>query len=120
MSHWSKIGQLVRKLFYKKSSYDCIFAIGAHCPTADLLKSAGLRSFSGPFDWVAGLDMEGRFEIFVNEFADYFNKEDLRLIDNKKDKRMAVYKNVRTGLVFPHDFRSDVDFETAYKLVKEK
>lgn len=108
----------IKHLFIKKTKYDFVFSMGEACFVADCLKLRNLRKYSGPFDWMYASDFETRFKIFINEFEDYFNKSDLQLID--KNETVAVYKNIRTGLIYNHDFRANQPFDTEYQLVYDK
>lgn len=112
------INMMLRKLFCKRTKYDCVFSIGASCPSTDFLRSINLRRSSAPLDWVYGLDFAERIEVFINEFPNYLNKDDLEIIGRSR-KRLDV-KNNRTGFSFPHDFRVDTDFDTEYKIVLDR
>jgi hypothetical protein len=110
----------IKRLLVKKIKYDCIFSIGAACFVANALKFLNLRALSGPFDWIFGSTFEKRFDIFLNKFENYFEKDDFeysRMDDNgKKD----IYTNKLTGLSYNHDFDLNCDFETEYPAIRNK
>lgn len=60
-------------------TYDFIFSLGGWCGTAMALKRQGLRSFSGPFDWVAGENIISRTDILCNDMKNYLTQKDLVL-----------------------------------------
>lgn len=105
--------------------YDFIFSLGEACFTATLLKGYFLRTQSSPFDWVYGVTFEEKMQIFLNDFENYFNKEDLEFFcePSEDNKNFTIYKNKRTGLIFNHDFSfspSKPRFEDLYPSVKRK
>ncbi len=102
----------------KNNKYQCIFSVGSACFIATALENAGLRNFSGPFDWMYGSTLSQRFEIFIKKFAHFFDKQDLKYIG--PDIKGDAYKNNRTGLTFNHDFAIGSDFNTTYPSVKAK
>ena len=104
----------------KKIKYDCIFSMGYSCFVPTVLKEAGLRLFSGPFDWMYGVPFDQRFNIFINRFDKYFEKEDLVYTGLNPENNCATFKNTRTGLIYNHDFVQDLDFETEYQAIRTK
>lgn len=87
---------------------------------ANALEAAGLRRFSGPFDWMSGADFIQRFDLFLNRFRHYFDKSDLRFIGMDPGNGRAVYMNDRTGLSYNHDFTNPDLFDAEYPAVAEK
>lgn len=56
-----------------------IVSIGTQCLTSNLLKRAGLKAFSGPFDWIfSSIDMVG--DCIETNFADLLNVDFLKPI----------------------------------------
>lgn len=96
--------------------------LGLDCAMAGLLKDAGVRAFSSPFDWLDSSDAKTRVSLIESEFKDFLNIKDLEQIFIENDPQVGVdrYRNNRTKLCFHHDFRSDLPFEEAYKKVAEK
>lgn len=107
-----------------KKQYDTIYSIGQDCACATYMKQARIRECSGPFDWLTSANFEKRINIILNDFDDFLNKEDLKVMPKPTqfpaDKNNTYYENIRTGLYFWHDFPADKNLETAYPLVKEK
>ncbi|MDR2526924.1 MAG: papain-like cysteine peptidase [Rickettsiales bacterium] len=122
----------IKRLFTKKTTYDCVFSLGSGCFTAYALRKAHLRKFSAPYDWVYGCTLEKRISFLINGFKDFFNKEDFELLEIKSkgtklrrvDGILMVpgrhYRNKRTGLSYPHDFEQDGDFDMKFSLTKSK
>lgn len=103
----------------KLPKYDFIISFGESCFTAILLRKLGLRIMSGPFDWCVGATFEERVNIFLNDFRDYFNKEDFEF-KNIDASGKAAYLNKRTKITYNHDFPKDVDFDVSYPQIYEK
>ena len=112
----------------KNKKFDVVYSLGFGCGMASSLKRLGLRMTSGPFDWIVGPCFEYRVELILNNFKDFFNKEDLVLFDdtNKEfrpedsNRRTDVYENKKTGFRYPHDFMEGDDFEATYPIVLDK
>ena len=106
------------------SKYNIIYSIGCDCATASYMNSVGIRSYSGPFDWLTHADFETRFNFMINDFKDFLNKSDLRPMPKPTqfpaDKNNDYYENTRTGFYFWHDFPADKPFEDAFPEVKQK
>ncbi len=104
--------------------YDIIYSIGLSCSCATYMKEAKLRACSGPFDWLTNASFEQRFELMLNDFTGFLDKEYLEPMEKPSalppDKNNDYYKNTKTGLYFWHDFPADVSFEKAYPQIKEK
>ena len=96
----------------KIKKYDTIMSIGAACFVPTVLKSKNLRDFSGPFDWMYGAGIEERLKIVKNRFQDYFNKEDFEFLARNPENGKYTYKNKRTGIIYNHDFTSEILDET--------
>lgn len=90
--------------FQNKKRYDYVISLGAACFVPDVLKNLNLRKFSGPFDWMYGSDVVCRLNIVLNSFQDYFNQSDLVYVGENPDNGKLIYKNLRTGIVYNHDF----------------
>lgn len=103
---------------YKKRIYDFILPFGEACFTAFVMKRIKVRTQSGPFDWMYGATFEDRFNIILNKFENFFNKEDF--VYEKKDVACDAYMNTRTHICFNHDFPHDVNFDEYFPVVKQK
>ena len=111
-----------------KRKYDLALAMGYACSCAQALRAAGLEFASFPFDWAAPLGpntLVGLVETICNDFANWFEKEDLILspqdeLANWETSEADAYHNRRTGYFFPHDFARGSDFDKVYGKVAEK
>lgn len=106
-----------------KKKYDFICSIGAACSCAQSLISAGLRTTSGPFDWLWGSDFLGRINILCSDFYRFIKKDDLISCgyNNGDAKNLCdIYKNEYTKLVLNHDFPSGIALEDSYDDVAQK
>lgn len=110
-----------------KKTYDIIYSIGDKCPCAMYQIKAGLRSCSGPFDWLANADMVRRVETIESGFAGFLEKEDLELspltavaATGNPDVIHDIYFNRRTTFHFYHDFPQGVPLDECFDEVKRK
>ncbi len=99
-------------------SFDLIFSLGDACSCTETLRLAHLQNISYPFDWLLDGDFSLRAHILLNEFTDWFNKEDLLLVDSYKQNH--VYTNQKTNITYIHDFYNDKSFDRAYEEVYDK
>jgi len=106
---------LIKGLFIKKRRYDCIFSMGDACFVARALKAAGLRNFSGPFDWLRDGDFESRVNLLMTNFADFCNHTDFEYAGAP-----GIWRNRKTGLTFMHDFTKDGVFDDEFPAICEK
>lgn len=60
-------------------------SLGLDCAMAGLLKDAGVRAFSSPFDWLDSSDAKTRVSLIESEFKDFLNIEDLEQIFIEND-----------------------------------
>lgn len=106
---------------FSVQKYDVMFSFGYACSTAIFLDNQGLRKFSAPFDWVA-TSFKIRCELFLNEFENFINKEDIYPTSEIKSgfEYRQIYRNKANGLLFVHDFNAGKDFEEEYPKVEEK
>ena len=103
--------------------YDVIFSLGSACPCSQMLRKTDLQFCSYPLDWVAGGNFASRVDLLVSGFKDYFNKEDLSFTGKSNgmaDHSCEICTNKKTGMGFPHDFPTGVDFEAAFPEVRAK
>ena len=104
---------------YTIKKYDCCISVGAACFVPESLKKLNLRDFSGPFDWMWGSDIINRLKIIYDEFENYFNSSDFEYIGINPDNNKRIYKNIRTGIIYNHDFPDD-DFDKTFPEIKQK
>lgn len=60
----------------EKKVYDFVLPFGEVCFTATLLRKMNLRIMACPLDLVYGSNFVNRFNIFLNDFKNFFNKEE--------------------------------------------
>lgn len=85
--------------------YDLAFSLGAACSCSQSLREAGLQFASYPFDWVGCPSILASVAALESEFADWFRKKDLKLIDVRREPLSTrCYLNRRTNCVFYHEF----------------
>ena len=87
-------------------------SLGTACPVASSMSKYGLRSFSGPFDWL----ITSRFDIVLhyleNDFKDFLEKSKLESIDEAGLR----FKN-SGGVVFLHE---EYPFKERYDALEQK
>ncbi len=107
-----------------EKTYSIIYSLGRDCACAQYMIKTNLRLSSGPFDWLTNASFEERFDLVLNDFEGYFNKEDFvkmeKPIQFPSDKQNDYYRNIKTKLFYWHDFPNDISFEDAYPKIKNK
>ena len=112
-----------------RTKYDLIYSLGRDCACAMYMSRFGLRSYSGPFDWLTmpltmDTDFQRRIECILNDFSDFWNPMDFKFLPKNptvfNDENCNYYENVKTGFWFFHDFPANVPFEESLPKVKEK
>ena len=103
-------------------TYDFIFSLGASCAVSQSLRDAGLQFASFPFDWIASPGLMAEVEMVESGFANWFEREDLKLWDVRHEEGAVqrVYKNMRTGFGFPHEFTNAFGLDDGYEKTREK
>ena len=103
-------------------TYDAVLSLGQWCATAIILRKLGLRSASGPFDWLLGRDMRmGRYvDLMVGGFAGFLLRENLRKVREDPNEGTEVYVDSQQGWEVRHDFRMGVPFEENYARCMER
>lgn len=109
----------------KKNIYDIIYSIGYNCACASNLNRFHLRKTSGPFDWLYKASFEQRYEILINDFANFLNKDDLEKMEKnsdaiKEDEYCDYYRNKANNLIFLHDFPVGKSLDVSFDEVKQK
>ena len=96
----------------KKKVFDLYISLGAVCSCTTTLRDCALQFYSYPFDWMAGSDLQGRTEILINDFKNWFNKEDLIFWGNRTfPEPRDIFLNTKTGIVHNHDFKYNTVFK---------
>lgn len=109
--------------------YDLIIPLGENCACASLLKRAGLRRYSLPFDWsgledVAKDSSGGLFtkcRIVLQNCENLLNFDDFEERARKgHDEKHRFIVNKKTGLRYMHDFFISSSFNDQYPCFWEK
>ena len=101
--------------------YDLAFGMGFSCAVSQALREAGLQYASFPLDWIGSPGLAESAAMVAGGFKDWFRREDLALHAVRRAPLYAhVYRNVRTGFGFPHDFPSFRGFDELYAEAAEK
>ena len=102
-------------------NYDFALSFGFSCGGSMALRAAGLQFSSFPFDWTGAPGIAAGARTIAAEFDGWMERGDLVLHDIRRggfDKH--VYRNVRTGYGFPHDFSSFRTFDENFPEIAEK
>lgn len=89
-------------------------SLGAACPTASSMSKYGLRSFSGPFDWLVTSCLDWVLYYMENGFNDFLEKENLERFKGSPLK----FRDRKSGFVFLHD--EEYPFEDRFYDLKQK
>ena len=105
-----------------KREYDFIFSLGFSCAGTQALRYAGLQNASYPLDWTGSPGLLASVGMIERDFAGWFAREDLKLWDVRIEYGHVsrVYKNLRTGFGFTHEFTNAKPFETGFDEVRGK
>lgn len=108
-------------------TYDFIFGLGRACACTQTLRKAGLQHLSFPWDWIAvhfdsatAPDLLDRVDIICNDFNDWFNIEDFEYRGPTAGPGKDHYHNIRSGVIFLHDFPKGVPLDESFPSIKEK
>jgi len=103
-------------------TYDFIFSMGFSCAVTQALRDVGMQRESLPLDWIGAPGPLESARMIAADFKDWFNREDFRLWDVRHEHGhiSRVYKNLRTGFGFSHEFTNAEPFKTHYDEVREK
>lgn len=108
-----------------KRKYDLIYSLGRDCACSEYLIRAGLRTCSGPFDWITGPKFVDRISFIENDFKYFLNINDLEPIKkdlnaNVVDLKNDYYTNTRTKFIFLHDFKTNIPLKESLTEVEAK
>jgi hypothetical protein len=130
--------------YFEKDSYDYILPIGKNCMVELILRLFNLYGEASPFGAMHNFEnkfyekyknisgiygFKGKMELLINNFENYFEKNDLEIIRendfNPPEYPYMVVGNKRTGLSFYHTFPArggDIDnyYETAKITLDER
>ncbi len=106
--------------------FDEVISLGEDCACASYLKKNHLRFQSYPFDWLTNASLKTRLELVINNFADFMNIDDLKLMDKASlghpstDSNFDYYHNLKNDFYFFHDFKANILLKKTYDEVKKK
>lgn len=113
--------ELFRQYTNQKNKFDLFVSLGAACSCTQTLRDNRLQYFSYPFDWLYGSNFLGRVNILLEDFQFWLNKEDLEYAGKREFPLPCnIYKNLKTGIVFNHDFPLNISLDESFYEVKEK
>ena len=109
----------------KRKTYDIVYSIGYACACAEYLKRAGLRSCSGPFDWIVEPTFSERVDVIVKNFKGFFQSpKDFsplpRPTTGMVDKSCEYFHDNVYGFNSLHDFPINVPIEQSFPEVSAK
>ena len=104
-----------------QGEYDYFFSLGPICATAMLLKSMGLRSFSGPFDWIGGFSFEERLDFLLSDTQLVLDTDEWEYNGNRfEPEPRDIYTNKRLNMFYPHDFPYNTPLEISAPIIKDR
>lgn len=101
------------KMNLLQKEFDSVISLGFFCGTAQEIEKIGLRSFSGPFDWLITLDFKSILGLIINHFEGLF--EGLHFVDDSNE-----VDNDALGIQFYHDFKRASTIESQIPDVRKK
>ena len=93
--------------------FDYFISLGCLCPIASSMGKFGLRSFSGPFDWLSTPDFSWVLHYIDTDFNDFLLKRNLE----RYDEHQNHFQDKQSGFRFTHD---EENFEYDYEKLKDK
>ncbi len=80
-----------------EKNFMCFISLGPACHVASSMGTYGLRSWSGPFDWLVTSDFSWVLHYIENDFSDFLEVSNLQKISENH------FKEKTSGFVFLHD-----------------
>ncbi len=93
--------------------FDYFVSLGSACPIASSMGKYGLRSFSGPFDWLVTQDFSWVLHYMETDFKDFLQQENLEEYGGCAN----YFYDKQSGIRFLHDIEN---FEHEYEKLKDK
>lgn len=94
--------------------FDNFVSLGYSCPTASCMSKYGLRSWSGPFDWLVTADLEWVLSFMEYDFAGFLERDNLERLEESPKK----FRDKKSGFIFLHD--GEFPFEEKYDELMQK
>lgn len=97
-------------------TYDVVVSLGQWCAVAMAMKKCGLRSASGPFDWMGGGCPIGSYvDMLTTNFSGFFLKENMKKLGDVPGEGTEHWKDMQQGWEIRHEFRVGVPFDVNYE-----
>ena len=96
--------------------WDAVISVGGTCQVAYQIKRAGLRAFSGPFDWLFSTEPDMVTEALDKDFDGWLLKENLHEEPSQSECRKIFDDKYHT--IHQHIFPADRTYEESYDDVK--
>lgn len=93
--------------------FDYFISLGSACPIASSMSQYGLRSFSGPFDWLITADFSWVLHYIETGFEDFLLRDNLERYDDYENH----FRDKQSDFKFIHDLEN---FEREYDKLKDK
>lgn len=93
--------------------YENCVSLGWYCGTASSLSKLGLRSRSGPFDWLES-SLWGVIAQIENGFVDFMSKDNIEIVDNSG----KIFEDAKYDFHCNHDVKNNFDEE--YSKIHER
>lgn len=93
--------------------FDYFISLGCSCSTAAAMAKYGLRSFSGPFDWIASEDFSCLLNMLNTGFTNFLQLENL---EPNEERNPKSFRDKKSGFRFPHE----VNYKTEFDALKDK
>lgn len=93
--------------------FDYFISLGSSCPIASSMAKYGLRSFSGPFDWLITEDFNWVLHTIETNFFDFLQQNNLEpYLDQEK-----FFKDKMSGFIFLHE---NENYKSEFDALKQK
>lgn len=101
---------------------DVVLSVGSACRTAHHLRKNHLRLFSSPLDWMVSSDLDIIYDLFCNDFKDFFLNYEVVKHSKKGDKadEPIHVKDVKYDILSIHHFFANEDLKIQSKRVNEQ
>jgi len=93
--------------------FESFISLGSSCTVAAAMGRAGLRSFSGPFDWLVSHTFSSVLHFMETDFCDFLCPENLTRLPGNP----CWFTDLSSGINFLHDREN---FQTEYAALKRK
>lgn len=79
---------------------DIILSLGSACHTAHHLRKNHLRLFSSPLDWMVSGDLDIIYDLFCNDFKDFFLNYEIVKHSKKAIRQMSQFMLKISNMIF--------------------